>query len=467
MSSKPPQIKKRVAKKSTDLPIGKLEKDKDYVILTSKVLTQSVINGIRRCIVSHVKTIGFEEYVDPKDFRIINEFFKVHITNQRHTVLVNNTKNAIPMLAHRLSRLPIFTSTETRSLLFPDTAKIFFTLSDPYDYTKPYFNENAQDVIVHSRDLVPVALKRVTVEDSEVEEYEYDEDMVSLIKENIKVIFPYNVYITNIPHGCKIHAIVKPILGSGIQNCRWSPCTQRYRFNRDPRWGIDAKINLRKEEGKPDIRKQFSLIPDSVCKELGIPIGSTYDRFNKPYEIELLVAYNGKMNAYGALLNGIDILRNAVIKFQTIYNNVKVDSDQEDEDDDVENVKDEEQSSIIYKEQKGDTQHLYMPFNINDDVDVEDLIFTGHTMGNLLSSKMLQIVDRDIIGEKNLNLYENVFITYKVPHHLIKQCLINIQLPVGNEHFKSIIGEYENEHAGLVNKACDELIKDLQALKDL
>jgi DNA-directed RNA polymerase subunit L len=430
-------------------PIITVERESRFTRIVSKRLSPATMNAIRRAIVSHVPTIGFQEYIDPEDFDLINEQFSLpnRLSRERHTVTENNTLFSIPVISHRLSRLPVYTTEETVKLLMPanDKERVYLVLADGKDVFKPMCNTDADEIAVSARDLQPVAFKHTG------DKWELDRPRMTEISKKLSTIFRLNTFIVSLQYGNRIYAILKPEIGIGLDNPRWTPCVQRYRFNRDPAW--NTPLMLHKTVGELNLRKQFATMPPSVCAQLGLPEGSTYDRFLKPYEVELNVIQNGKMDQTEAILTGIDILKTALARFQTVYNDAPI-HDGADMEDAI--ILDK---GLIYKDKRLDLQTVYIPLNTHAELDPDDRIFTGHTIGNLLANKMLHILDREIIKDR-VELYQKVLIAYKVPHQLIQQCLITIRLPESIK--EELKGPGVTAQDILLNMAINELQAELK-----
>jgi hypothetical protein len=433
-----------------------------YIRLASQQLSVATMNSIRRTLLLDIKTVGFVEHIDQADYKMLNKVLPpLELRGERHTVIASTVKFPIPMLAHRLSRIPINSVPDIMHLLVPDdrSISVFFCLSAPRDYGRPLKNEDSpMDMRVYARDLQPLVIRKKEGEDGLVE-YEMLLDLMREIEDKRAEIFPFNTFLLPLGYGQEIHAILRPQIGSGVQDPRWAPCTYHYRFNRDARYG-SAPIRLHKEPEQPGIRLQFAQIPEALCRELGLPPGSTYDRFRKPYEIELMAIYNGRMPPEMALKKAIQILKEAMILFRQEYNRGHR----------VEEALTHDSDEVfpVVKEQKGDTQTVYAPFNTNDPLPERFQILASHTIGNLLASKMLYIMDREIIRDDALDLYEGTLLAYKIPHHLVQQCLYTIQLPITDarflERFEALTGKSANFHEVLVSYAVNEIINDLDTI---
>ena len=417
-----------------------------FILLKSKELHQSLFNSIRRTLISHIPTLGFEEYLDPEDYALLNQAFQLKLNRQRHVVLDNNTCFSIPMISHRLSRLPMFTSSETLQMLHLDDPnyRVFFTLDD--DTGKPLQNKTNAAVKLTARSLKPRLFRKKL---KALEEMEGTEAFEWLAQENtidVNHLFPYDTFLLDLAPGKKIHAIVTPVLGVGIDNPRWTPCVQRYRFNRDPEWQATHPIKtiIHKKENELSLRRQFSTKPPSK-RNPAEP--DTYDLFMKPYEVELMVIANGKMAPGEALRTSLLVLLESLAHFSALI-----------------------KTNDAFIEQTLDDGNNIARFICPRDTysaeakDGANRIYTGHTLANMLVSKMLQIVTRDLI-QSDICLLEKVLIAYKIPHPLIQQVIYTIQLPIDEPVFQDGLGSPERAAQVLLLKAAEELMAEIQALQ--
>jgi DNA-directed RNA polymerase subunit L len=417
-----------------------------FILLKSKELHQSLFNSIRRTLISHIPTLGFEEYIDPEDYALLNQTFQLKLSRQRHVVLDNNTCFSIPMVSHRLSRLPIFTSPETLGMLRlndPDY-RVFFTLADASG--KPLMNKTNALVKLTARSLKPMLFrKKLKVIQEEDEAYETEEWLEQEHTIDVSRLFPYDTFLLDLAPGKKIHAIVSPVIGFGIDNPRWTPCVQRYRFNRDPEWQATHPIKtiIHKKENELSLRRQFSTKPPSK-RTSSEP--DTYDLFMKPYEVELMVIGNGKMAPGEALKTSLLVLLESLAHFSALIKT---------KDTFIEQTLDEGNNIARFVCPK-DTYST-------EAKDGANRIYTGHTLANILVSKMLQIVTRDII-QSDICLLEKVLIAYKIPHPLIQQVIYTIQLPTDEPIFQAKLGSPEQAAQVLLLKAADELMAEIQEL---
>jgi hypothetical protein len=232
---------------------------------------------------------------------------------------------------------------------------------------------------------------------------------------DVRTLFPFNTFILTLYPGQKIHAVLRPALGTGIDNPRWSPCVQRYRFNRDPAWQATHPINeiIHKKTGELSLRRQFSTKPPAVC---GPGESNSYDVFMKPYEVELMVVQNGKMDKKAAVLTALGYFRQSIAQFQAMLL-----------------ARDE----FIHKriDDHGVTRYTLPQDTYSDTArDPAMRIYTGHTLANVFVAKMLTIITRDIIPGR-VDLLRTVLVAYKVPHPLIQQVIYTVQLPVDQPLF--------------------------------
>jgi DNA-directed RNA polymerase subunit L len=271
------------------------------------------------------------------------------------------------------------------------------------------------------------------------------------VKEYMERIFPYNELIAEINHGQKLNVILKPVLGTGSDNIRWAPCTFLYRFNMDPGWlgfkGIERGQIRHKIEGERSFKHLFIHEPPQDGIGQSASLDKAYDRFGRPYGHALTFQYNGKMNVKEAFHMCVKTLIDTVDLFLRRY----IEADTE--------------ASMISKESSSMSNEdgslnssielLYIPKNTQDKMPDEDMILTDHTIGNIITTKMLEIIDL-LISTKGLDdsIWSQIHIAYKIPHPLIKQCMIMIKIP-------ETLGI---THEQLITDAVKEIKKDLNAL---
>lgn len=437
---------------------------RECLMLETHGFNTATINAIRRTMLNEVYCYGFETELEPKDYKIITGSKE----DRRNTVLTCTlASQSIPVLAQRCSRLAIHTDKDTEPLLTSDDDRlVFFCICQKPNsadddmktlMVKPLVGEDLNTTI-RSRDLIPVVLKTVFTGDDEELVYEYDKEQSQNVKEQMERIFPYNELIAEVNYGQKLNVILKPIKGKGIDNVRWSPCTFRYGYTMDPEWmkyNLSVVINgqiLRKIEGQRSFKHLFTHKPPST-KDQDAALDVPYNRFGRPYGHKLVFQYNGKMNEVTAMRSTIDVLLNATDLFLKHYTEAS--------------TNDLGDSSFIAKETatvssddgalNSIVEELHIPKNTQDTWPEADYILTDDTMGNLLTTKMLELVDARI---KDQNLWEQTHIAYKVPHPLVRQCLIIIKIPetIGFTH-KDLVTDAVQEIKG-------DLIKFLTALSE-
>ena len=415
-------------------------RDDKFILLKSKTLHQSLFNSIRRTLISHVQILGFEEFLNPEDYPLLNTAFHLKLSRQRHVIIDNNTCFSIPMLSHRLSRLPMYTSPEILKMLYIDDPmyRVFFVLADRDNFQLPLVNKSNEAMRLTARSLRPLVFRKKN--DDTFDLLALESQAIDSVK-----LFPYDTFLLDLIPGKRVHGIVSPVIGFGIDNPRWTPCVHRYRFNRDPVWQETHPIKaiIHKKENELSLRRQFSTIPPT--KRLpGEP--DTYDLFMKPFEVELMVIFNGKMDQTVALTSSITVLLESLGHFSHLVQT---------DDTFIEKTVDE-----------GNNIHRYIvPRDTYSDEakDGANRIYTGHTLANIITSKMLQIITRDIISH-DITLLEKVLIAYKIPHPLIHQVIYTIQLPAENPFFQVVLGEPGNAPRTLLLKAIDELMAELEGI---
>ena len=426
---------------TSNMAIIEKEMGENYILISSKQLAVALINSIRRVLISHIAILGIEEFIQPADYPCINAVFQQSIAKKRYTIIDNNTPFSIPMLAHRLSRLPIFTSSELLRALYigKEGFKFFLVLSDPADIAKPLVNKSNQEIQVTAR-----SLRAVLAQQSPDGSWTYNKE-ASMIP--IHALFPLDTFILTLYPGQRLHAILRPVLGMGIDNPRWSPCVQRYRFNRDPVWQATHPIKeiIHKKTGELSLRRQFSTKPPSTTAP---GEATTYDVFMKPYEVELMVIQNGKMDKVEALLSAVDYLGESLARFNQML---------------------QTGDTFVHKETGGLNIVRYtVPQDTYSDAaqDPINRIYTGHTLANVIVSKMLTIVARDIIPD-DISSLAKVLIAYKVPHPLIKQVVYTVQLPEEDPVFQAFFSSFSGPDMAekLVHLAIQELLVELSSVK--
>ena len=486
-----------------------IDVSKHYFILTSTGsdrsgcgLSMAFMNSMRRAMLLYIENYQFIEYLDMADYSLLSEVIGIpHLTQgrERHTVISNNTPCSIPALAHRCSRMPIFNDAQTSAMLAStDTRKVYFclcadptseTINDPTRFGKPRYNATNRAMFLGFRDLEPAVFT------NESGKFTYNAAESQRLKNHINDIFPFNVkplVILGLHEQCNI--ILKPTRGRGIDNCRWSPCTFNYRFNMDPRWRNqklkDAVTSFSGASEMTQSAKPDELVPgpigtfegraNTLTRKVKGMMGhkdyfitspitkQPYDKFGTPYSITLGFKYNGRYGTREAAIAALDVLREGVATFMRHYTEPISQDDL-----------DENSLIVIHQEQQEDTQILYIPRNTDGNIQEqhpECMILTDDTLANLLVTKVQEILDRIIGG--NLEWWSRAVVSYKIPHNLITQCLLFIQLPLRNadgslnkgftDRFAATYGtelETKSYHQIIVEAACRETMSDLDLIR--
>lgn len=445
----------------------------------SRVLNVATLNALRRSMLSFVECWGFNHLLDQEDYQFLTDKFGIKNLKQgreQHTVLVDNTRHIIPVLSHRCTRVAIMTSEDTTPLLYSnEDRKVYFILCDDTDMTdlkrfsRPRVNESNVSMRLYMHDFEAVVYVRSEKSDS----FEYSAEDSAEVQSHMKEIFPYNPMIAFLDFQGKVNILLKPVMGRGIVNCKWSPCTMRWRFSCDPKWPEDQRPVMAPKDGRPNtlLRKVKGALG---LKDIFLTDPETmerYDKFGRPYSVTLMFEYNGKMSCVDASKEAIKEILDGIALFQDHYNSTaSVTGDSEP------SSVSETAESIVHKNSYRDTQIMHIPLNTDDNIlneHPEFIIMTDDTIANMLVCKLLEIMDK-IIGD-NLEWWSQTFISYKRKHPLIKQCVITVPLPLHKpdgsdnkefiELFKEHYGTESTEyHSILINDACEKMREDMGSI---
>lgn len=439
-----------------------------------------------------VESYGFVEHLDPQDYRLLSEQFGVeHLriptdgsVRQRLTTLISNTRAAMPTLSHRCSRVPIYTSDVTAPLLESgENRRVFFVICEQDEggakgdaeaelrrFSRPRVNLRNEGHNIYVSDLEPVVLTRESPDD----EFKYDVAETDSVKAEFKTIFPYNPILAFLEYNNRLNIILKPVMGRGIVNCRWSPAICRYRWLLDPAYNPEKRpiMTILRETSEGE-KERPNTLRRKVKGELGAKelfmtdctTGVRYDIFGSPYGIDLLFEYNGKMGCRDVALRSIDTLRKGIHLFQEQFLKTPVNLD-------------ESADQYIGKSMHSDTLTIRIPASTEGKLVTdksEYRILTDDTIANMLRTKMLEIAN-ELIGDQH-DWWSRTAITYKVPHPMIVQCLIIVPLPLHNgdgtenaDFMGRITDRYPDAegdwHTAFIVDACEKLLEDLQELEN-
>lgn len=416
----------------------------------------ATINGIRRTMLNNVPCYAFGDYLDPSDHAMIFSGPE----KKRHSVLVDTLKTqAIPILSHRCTRVPIHTDDVTEPLLATtDKRKVFFVISKDDDITAPRVNTGLMQRI-YSRDLVPFVYTKTDTKEAEAETeteteteteggFVYNAVASGKVKDKMDQIFPFNVLIAQMNYMDRLHVILTPVRGIGADNCIYSPCTYTFSWRMDPKWlekgeyvVSDAGTIRRKIEGVPTSSVKYLFTHDP---KTGAPYGAIGEEgLGKPYGITLSFRYNGKMTPEMAMKRSIKKLQYGVDEYLRHYISAE------------DTVQVEE---MIQESETGETevtQIINIPGN-SDLLDRIDPILVDSTIGKIICAKLLEIISRRI-HEQGLDrsIWSYIMVAPQTPHRLIKHQKITVKLP-------SKLGY---THTELMKLAVEEIKADLDRLR--
>lgn len=432
---------------------------RECLVVRTRGFNTATINGLRRTMLTECSCYGFVTEIDPYDYKVITGTKE----ERRNTVLACTLNSqSIPVMAQRCSRLCLHTDKITDPLLASsDTRKVFFVVcqrpdSDSKDLkelmTKPLVAEKLTETI-HSHDLIPVVLTVNDDNDDDVH-FEYNKEESDIIKDNIKHIFPFNELIAKVDYGQRLNIVLKPVMGKGSDNVRWSPCTFLYRFTADPGWAqhnhavVDSNGQVRRKiEGERSFKHLFVHKPPLNIKQ-SADADEPYNKFGRPYGHILMFQYNGKMPVVQVFNTCVTQLTNAADLFLEQYINANTEK----------SMMSKEASTVSSTDgtMNSEVELLYIPRNTQDELPSENYILTDATIGNLFQTKMLEIIESKAAAMKlDDSVWRHTHIAYKIPHPLIRQCQMQIKIP----------DTLKLSHKELVTQAVDQIKLDLQKLR--
>jgi len=389
--------------------------DGDHIILKNKkddnMFDTSIANGIKRAVISTSFCYCFTEEIVEAEFEKYNTYFKIkYLQTERNYTVSQSNKYNIQFLSHRLSRIPIYYSEKTAELLESD---IYFILTDKDDYRKPYLHKSDEPMRIYSRDLRGIMVSP-----------DKPDDKIVLTEDQMKTLFPYNVYFVTLYKGDFMHFIAKPTIGCSYINTSFIPVAVRYKFIAEKRPDIDETDHLIKSEQNWVHR----------------------DTFGNPEHIEVTFEFNGKKDTKMAIIDGINYLIKQLALFKSEYG--------------------KSDSTLVIKEPLNENNVLgdnVIPglqivkiFNTipsgSVQAQADDINYLADfTVSNIISShflyyvfeRMKRVYTSDVEFFKAL---ENVQIGHKKPHPLprIMEVHIHLQIPDDNKFLQSFSKEVDD-----------------------
>jgi hypothetical protein len=429
----------------------------------------SIINGIQRMMLNFIPTYMFDMYLDPEDYDFLTfelKISRISAKHQKFTTLACNTKFPIPMLSLHMSRQTLnceVVDMEGRNLLRNDPIrKVYFALcelpskeEDPIArISKPRVNKNAAPLIVYARDLEAFVFTR----ENDKDPWTYNGAETYEVQRRISEIFVYNGKMALIEHGKHINTLLKPRLEIGKEDPAGSPCRSSYRWVMNPVFKethpiVNKDFTLRRKiEGQPSAKDMFLM---ALSPEEGVYGKMDYqNKFGKPYGLDLMFQYNGKLAPLMAMKKAIETFINTL---QLMDGELSTKSD------------------IIHVEngKEGWSTRLTVPMNVDVNlVTLHDGKYQGlldDGINHAVSVKVLEILDR-IIGDR-LSIWENTAVYYKVPHRLIAQSILFVKLPESiefdQEVRKHLPLDYPIQTSAsfiIIHAAINEVINDLSRI---
>jgi hypothetical protein len=393
----------------------------EFIRLTSRNFTYhpSVMNAIDRVAGTHVRILCFDEFLDKKDYTLLTEHMGIMPLvegHSRHTTIVGSGRFPISMISHAVSMTAIIDTHETRAAIMEtSTRKCFFVLCDKTSEpgcVKPYKNEDSVPVRIRSHDFIPYVYTRSTVQDR----WKYD--MTESHAIDVTKIFAYNEEQTTVEHGKSLLVVVKPTLFKGFDHPRGIPCIRRYQWIVSPKlieqgFPVVSKDYslIHKIEGKPSAKERF--LASHVENGVAIP----QNKFGKPYGVDLMFIYNGKMKCHQVVREAVGILQEALELF-------------------AEQLDEQRGSLVIGKLDLSDRneQVITMPktsdLNLRTHEDGKYSLLIDDSLLHMLSVKIMEIVD--VVIDDQLATWKEVSIFYKVPHRLIPSAELHVSIPDNN-----------------------------------
>lgn len=408
-----------------------VEGSPSYIRLTSTGYKyhQSIMNGIDRVANMNVPVLCFDEYLDQDDYDLLRNLMDVpHLAkgHERHTTIVANGRYPISMISHAVSMTAIHNSPDTVQLIEETTLrKVYFALGDPtsLDRPRPFRNTASYPKSLHSHDFLAYVYTRESIQ----EDWRFNREESDIVQSKIRDIFVYNEMQVLVEYNKSILVIVKPSWCQGQKHPKAIPCIRRYQWILNPdlmvandRRGAYNVVNddytlLHKIEGHPSAKELFTAIDveehkdaeGKVTRRLVIP----QNKFGKPYGIDLVFIYNGKMDCARVVTNAIDVL---IGSLDLLSQEIAL-------------------PTIMTKESFDDRneQILAMPKLPDADLRVDHNgkfgLLIDDSILHMVSVKVMEMVDEVIQDE--LDMWQMTSIYYRVPHRLIPAAELHVKLP--------------------------------------
>lgn len=408
---------------------------KGYIRLTSTdyMYHPSVINAIDRVANMNVPILCFDEFLDHSDYDLLRKLMGVpHLVDghERHITIAANGRYPISMVSHAVSMTAINNSPDTVAMIEETSLrKVFFVLGDPTSQDSPraFRNSASYPKTLRSHDFLPYVYTRDTIQD----DWRFNKEESDLVLAKIPEIFVYNEMQVLVEYGKSLLVIAKPKRMQGFDHPRAIPCIRRYQWILNPdlmkaneRRGAYNVVNedyslLHKIEGYPSAKELFNAIDIEEEKDAKGEISQRYvimqNKFGKPYGIELVFIYNGKLDCTETVVRAIDVLTSSLDLL----------------------AKEITLPSIMNREQFDDRneQILTMPKLPDSDLRVAHGgkfgLLIDDSILHIVSVKVMEMVEEVIRSDLNedLSMWQMTSIYYKVPHRLIPAAELHVKLP--------------------------------------
>lgn len=428
----------------------------------------SIINAIDRAVVKNVEVLAFGEYLDHNDYDLLRKHMDVeHLVNghDRHTTIIANGRYLINVISHAVSMTAIHNNQETVDMLNEtDERKVFFVIGNPASINTgrptPYLNNKPYPVTLHSHDFLAYVYTR----DSDQNDWAFNRDESIRVQNSITEIFPLNEMQAVVESGKQLLVIAKPSWWKGSEHPRGSPCVRRYQWIQNPELmkanenrGAYCVVNkdfslTRKIEGYPSSKELFLAQDIEEVKNADGQVTKRYviyqNKFGKPYGIDLVFIYNGKLGCLDTLKEAIKILVESLDLFST---QIKT-------------------PTILSKESYTDRneQIITLPKVRDYDLREEDngkyCLLIDDTILHMVSVKVMEMVD--VVIENQNELWTTTTIYYKIPHRLIPEAELHVKIPEDQQFVNKLKATYALTKDGGSDLAEELLLKAIDECKN-